>query len=127
LATFGVPDSGEVNTVAWSPIGDKIITGNVNSDVILWSIPLSLGITSKENDFKIVLFPNPANNYINFTLPTNTVLARVDIIDSNGKLIQSSLLNEKQIPIDKLSNGIYHLAVLTTQGKRAAHTFVINR
>ena len=38
LNTFGIKDSGAIQSVAWSPKGDRIATGSDRSDLVLWKI-----------------------------------------------------------------------------------------
>lgn len=125
LSTFGVADSGAVNTVAWSPIGDKIVTGNGLSDVVLWSIPTTLGIDnfSKENEFEFTLYPNPSSEQISFKLPIDLKVEKVEITDINGKIVFSSNENKNTIPIGNLQSGIYYLSIQSTSNKKVIQSF----
>ena len=128
LSTFGVADSGAINTVAWSPIGDKIVTGNVLSDVVLWSIPTTLGIDNftQENGFDFTIFPNPSTEQISFNLPNNLKIEKVEIRDVNGKIVYLSNENKNTIPISNLPSGIYYLSIQSTNKTKAIQSFIKN-
>lgn len=128
LSTFGVVDSGAVNTVAWSPVGNKIVTGNAKSDVVLWSIPTTLGINNlyKGNDFEFTLFPNPASDQISINLNKNLKVQKVEILDINGKVVYSFNQLENIIPVNNFQAGIYYLSIQTSENKKAIQSFIKN-
>jgi WD40 repeat protein len=128
LSTFGVADSGAVNAVAWSPNGDKIVTGNVLSDVVLWSVPSNLGINdySNVNEIDLTIFPNPANDLIHLNIPKNLKIEKTEITDLTGKIVFSSNQNENIIPINHLPSGFYFLSIQTQEKKKAIQSFIKN-
>ncbi len=58
-------------------------------------------------DFKF--FPNPANDFFTLELPSNVSDMFLQIYDIQGKLVleEKSVLQNSNVAIDKLSNGIY--------------------
>ncbi len=69
-------------------------------------------IPAKKED-AILLFPNPATNYLNMNnLPNN--VAQIELVDSYGKVIRSYAVTEK-ISISALSMGIYFLRFIDNQ------------
>jgi WD40 repeat protein len=128
LSTFGVADSGAVNSVAWSPNGDKIVTGNVLSDVVLWSVPSNLGINdySNVNEIDLTIFPNPANDLIHLNIPKNLKIEKTEITDLTGKIVFSSNQNENIIPINHLPSGFYFLSIQAQEKKKAIQSFIKN-
>lgn len=82
---------------------------------VSWTITKSaLGIdniTSKENSFNILLFPNPSNAILSIKVESNQVKnLKVDIVSLDGKLVKSTKISShktKKIDIGNLSQGIY--------------------
>ena len=73
------------------------------------------------NDFlssKFSVFPNPANNVINFSNDQNAVVSTVEMADLNGRVIKSLKVNatEGQISISDLATGMYMMKISTDQG-----------
>lgn len=117
LSTFGSPDSASINTVAWSPNGDKIITGNAFSDVTLWDIS---AIVASDNSWAvnpITIYPNPAQNTVTIEIPTKMQNAIVHIYNSLGQLqVETTGYLAKNLDISHLSKGIYSLKIQTEEG-----------
>jgi WD40 repeat protein len=85
LATFGIPDSGSVNSVAWSPNGDKIVTGNSLSDLVLWSNLPAVGVTDPIAAADFMLIPNPSNDMVRLETDWNCEDAEVAIYNEVGQ------------------------------------------
>lgn len=121
LATFGDIGGGSYNSVAWSPSGDKVVTGNTASDVVLWSVPSSF--SSAKNifsDVKINLLPNPANLFISVEIPSEVRQGQLEIYNQLGKLqAQYRGLSDDvlQIPIEHYPNGPYILQIQKNEKK----------
>jgi hypothetical protein len=83
------------------------------------------------NSFEMVVYPNPANQYIQILFERNNItLLNFKIMDMNGKFVKS--YNEFQSPIDvgNLKSGIYMiLATINYEGYATtiSRKFVINR
>jgi trimeric autotransporter adhesin len=79
----------------------------------------STTVTIKRSDIaaKLVVFPNPSADVVNFTLSENsnwTGTAR--LFDANGRLVKTTT-QMPQIPIANLANGIYILEVQQNNGQ----------
>lgn len=72
-----------------------------------------------------IVYPNPANSYINIRLTNRSM---VKISDLNGSVLLEKVSNPglNRITTEKLSNGIYILYI-TENGKTTAHKIVINK
>jgi hypothetical protein len=73
------------------------------------------------NDFlssKFSVFPNPANNVINFSNDQNAVVDTVEMADLNGRVVKSMKVNatEGQISVSDLATGMYMMKITTDQG-----------
>jgi len=86
ITTFGVPDSGAVNSVAWSPNGNKIATGNALSDVVLWSIPLTINTNDIKSSEYLKIYPNPTQNQLHIQLPFEPKKGQFRIYNESGQL-----------------------------------------
>ena len=82
------------------------------------------------NAEQIVLFPNPAQDFINLQIKDINDALAYELYDITGKLMMINEINksEKEISIDvsQLSQGTYILGV-TTKDKRFNAKFVVNR
>ena len=129
ITKFAVADSGSVNTVAWSPKGDKIITGNILSDLVLWSIPSTLNINETVISNYLKLFPNPTKNQINIELPFDPKNAQFIIYNELGQLqkIYSNILIRNSIfEISELSEGEYY-GVIADGNSRITTKFKVTK
>ena len=73
------------------------------------------------NDFlssKFSVYPNPANNVINFSNDASAVVSLVEMTDLNGRTIKSAKVNgiEGQISVSDLATGMYMMKITTDQG-----------
>src|SRR5690606_15933932 len=68
---------------------------------------------------KFNIYPNPVSNVVTITNAANFMVNEVDIVDINGKVISTHLLNnEKEINlnVEHLAAGTYMLHIQTNQG-----------
>jgi hypothetical protein len=72
------------------------------------------------------VFPNPANNKINFKINQNDVIKTSTITDITGKVVYSSKENTTSADISGLNNGVYFI-VVNTQAYTYRSKFVISR
>lgn len=128
LSTFGVPDSGAVNTVAWSSNANHIVTGNVLSDAVLWDVSNVLSVKSMSaiEDLNIVLYPNPVSNELKLQLSNKFKIIKTEIYNSTGIQIYSSDLCLESINVEHLPKGIYTLKIYTSENKSIHHSFIKN-
>ena len=80
----------------------------------------------KNQETKITIYPNPANNYINTSaLPLNSA---INIYDLSSRLLKSTTSTQNNnLSIVDLATGIYLLEVITPNGKIARSKFVVSR
>jgi WD40 repeat protein len=110
LATFGVPDSGGVNSVAWSPQGDRIATGNSRSDLVLWRNLPAVGTEETALQADLYLYPNPATGSVQLNLPAAVERAEVWVYNVWGQAVRhlSDLpAGQHRLHLDGLSPGRY--------------------
>lgn len=79
----------------------------------------------KIDEFK--LYPNPARDFVSFSLPSEVAQGTVKIYDMLGKVVITQLItpNENSIGISKLTSGSY-LVVLRTEYGNATKTLLVN-
>lgn len=90
----------------------RISTGDICENHSSLSMPLSINSNSK--DFKISVFPNPANDFIKINIESeNRFLGDLKIYSSDGKLMQQANLNDNQtkINISNLPSGFYFIEI----------------
>lgn len=105
----GLPIDSEIKNTAYIyfDFNPAIITNttlNVNS---------TLSVNELDNE-TIAMYPNPAQNIIQFTGAT---VQSVKIFDLSGKsVLNSSMVVSNSVSIDHLSNGIYQTMITTAKG-----------
>lgn len=87
LKTFGIKDSGALQSVAWSPLGNHIATGSDISDLVLWNVqkaPLEYQVTlsslptaggntegagsfKKDSTIEVIAVENSGYKFVNWT------------------------------------------------------------
>ncbi|MBL0013334.1 MAG: T9SS type A sorting domain-containing protein [Flavobacterium sp.] len=86
-----------------------------NYDTVVNSECSSNGVFATETveDFKnkMVLFPNPASDYLNIS--SAATIESVVIIDVNGRVIKTIYRDANKIDVSNLQNGIYFMKVKT--------------
>lgn len=81
-----------------------------------WILKGTTSITSSDlinDDFNLIIGPNPFNNKIQFSIPEDFQNVNVAIIDVTGKVLSKSVYNESQFEVDgsKLPKGVYIIKV----------------
>ena len=129
LANFGVPDSGEVYTVAWSPYGDKIATGNRLSDLTIWNVSKIVNSSDNHSFHEFTAFPNPACNHINFNLPFQMKNLKINVFNQYGQILQAKyIISDDLITVDTrhFPNGIYYF-LLQHDSRKYSGKFFVNK
>jgi WD40 repeat protein len=109
IVTFGVKDSGSVNTVAWSPMGNKIATGNQLSDLMLWDVQSTLTAPSITNtELELLVYPNPSIGIYNISSKSKALIQNIQVYNFLGQLIIQQNLTNK-IDLSHLQQGEYIL------------------
>ena len=127
LSTFGMPDSGSVNTVSWSPLGDRIATGNSRSDLVMWSVPATLGSQTNLANAPILMYPNPATDRLHIKTQMGMGGGAVVIRALDGRVVSETLIISEMTTIDlaPLSSGLYHLIVNEKQQMKYSAKLVV--
>jgi len=77
-----------------------------------------------ENDFGIRVYPNPANQII--TINSKENVKKVDIYDSNGRLVYNTKNNVTAINVSGFSKGIYMMKINVSSGVKLQKIEIIN-
>ncbi len=64
--------------------------------------------------FKIVLFPNPTNDYLNYHVENDNHLERIEISDQTGRHMFSQVINKNSgsIDVSRLKSGLYYITIM---------------
>ena len=76
----------------------------------------TLSLKNYDKETEIMLYPNPTNDYLKFSISGNANISGFEIFDMTGKWIGSGIQNENLIDVTKYSTGIYFLHVKTDRG-----------
>ena len=96
------------------------VTSNEGNDeeVISFNLGVSGFDLNRNQDETVVVYPNPSSDFIIVKSSEINLFGNVEILDSKGSLIKTSLLNQGKQYINGLPNGIYilkfHLGDLVT-------------
>ena len=109
-----LPDSALIIFSSSMPVGAQL-GSTLWVDDLKWGT-VNTGITQLTKNDAIKVAPVPANEFINFDFGTAKA-TQVEILDINGKLIESISVSSKNqsIRIAHLSNGLYFYAVRDKQ------------
>ncbi|MFP4447132.1 MAG: Ig-like domain-containing protein [Bacteroidales bacterium] len=93
-----------------SVYGTISVTDNITKDIILE--PIASNVNQLEK-LGIKVYPVPANEHLNIDNIKGTTTNKVEIIDVNGKMVLSQMLNDvnNNIDISGLNEGIYFLRI----------------
>jgi WD40 repeat protein len=111
LSTFGVPENGSVTAVAWSPKGDRIASGNIISDLMIWQVDATVSQRSLELSTKAKIYPNPGNSFLTIELNPSVQLDKITIADFSGKQVWEKAFNgTTTYDLSHLPKGAYQIS-----------------
>ena len=101
-------------------VDDIIVAANV-ADAFSWFKTEGVVIlgADESNVGQFQLYPNPASEVIQFTLPNGVLISEITITDVSGKRIMDvseAAINNQSIKTNKLSNGLYLISFVTDKG-----------
>ena len=93
-----------------------------NGDTIgtIYDYPADLGLTQYQQNNDLIITPNPAHEFIYFSL--NAV--RVKIYNLSGQFVFEATLEGQQLDISNLDNGMYLIQVLNEVGETSTGKFL---
>lgn len=105
-----------------------VLTGGLQNFSLVVTGP-QLTLSSKEfaiDPNAISLYPNPANNILNFNVSEDVQISSIAIMDVTGKVINSSYnLNQKTIDVSNIQSGVYFVR-FTSENKTVTKKFIKN-
>jgi hypothetical protein len=97
---------------------EPILLDGVGGGKMLFGIGESTNSQSENSDMQFKVYPNPANDYflIDYMLTEESVGAKIEIRDINGKIVKSILIlnpqNQLVIETKGMKNGIYFVCLV---------------
>lgn len=129
LAKMQYENTGEMTAVAWSPNGDKIVTGSQKSKLIMWDLQKVLSIDKNVNHLDISVYPNPANNnFIIDNLPDKFEY-KIFIYNEIGyKCLEFKTKSTSiNIPLNNMKNGIYNVLIINNKFSKTTKLSIANK
>ena len=89
----------------------------------------------REGNFKTIVYPNPAYNYVNINIETSEVSnVQAVILDVTGKLVMENIISgeipagrtDVQVPLENLSEGAYVIRIISGQDVINHKVLVLN-
>lgn len=105
-------------------------SGPIVNQFSRWSGDISTSIKALRK-VEIAVFPNPASDEVNITLPDSFGTAsHITIVDMAGRTVLNKMLpgtntRNARIDVSSLFSGIYQLTVITTDGQRSTVPLVV--
>jgi hypothetical protein len=91
-----------------------VTTGISDSNDVTFSIALTPGLVTKNSDYKLDIYPNPASSYIHIDANYLAEKAYVLFYDVTGRLVkQVAVEKHAPISIESLNAGLYFLKVVS--------------
>jgi len=97
-----INESGDTISFFWQAIGDSTL--------------LSAGVKEVEKSIPIIIYPNPATDRIIIENETTNKITQVQLFDFSGQKV-SLTMNNNEINVSNLDNGIYLMQVLFSSGQ----------
>lgn len=91
---------------------------SIQFDPDLWLISKGSVITSNPElaTNKFVLYPNPVRDQLSISLPSNEQIEEARILDTNGRLTQTTTPTDNQFDVRSLVPGLYFIQLKTNKG-----------
>jgi hypothetical protein len=89
---------------------------DVEGDEVVLTYKLN---THKPNDYKLMMYPNPAQDLVNIYLNGKTAIESVTIVDPQGRVIERTNhinLKQHQLNVSALPDGLYYIQVNHSHG-----------
>ena len=116
------PDDSTETLYTWYKVNPfryllTVIVGNVLGDVNFNFADPTVLSNQKFDVSEIVIFPNPASNFLIVKHSDDTIINRITITDLSGKKILEQNGNIPLINIESLASGMYVLEVFSGENK----------
>jgi photosystem II stability/assembly factor-like uncharacterized protein len=101
-----------------NPSTNKLIAGTYargiqTIDISTLLVNISVGIKNQSLQTAISVFPNPAIDFVDITIPENIEIKTIEVFDLDGKKVLVQNLSNNKINVSELKSGIYHLVIET--------------
>jgi len=124
IATAGTSFNDGTSQLDWT-MGEPFTSSfSAGSDVLTQGFHqpnlLATSINNVETNYSLLVYPNPSIDYIQLQFQNLKETVTVDLLSSDGKLLQSSLVNtasELQMDMSKYAAGAYLLSVKDSHSK----------
>ena len=124
VATFNTLNGGKVYSVAFEPNGTKVVIGNSNGDVTVFSLlNIVSGIDANKTSLSFSMYPNPTANFLVFS--REIVNHDFMIYDSKGSFVMSGVLSQNKVDVSALLNGNY-LIKISNESSTGIKSFIKN-
>jgi hypothetical protein len=126
--SFSSQDQTSLDSYTWPVNGqtytqsgqyNSVITNIAGCDSTI-TLNLTLSFTGIDDNIKtdVLLFPNPAKDFIVINVPENLSNSIFEIIDNSGRIVKKGtlMLNEQKIELTNLLSGVYYFKVNNSTG-----------
>jgi len=122
FSDFGFANDGGYICVGYSMVN------STDADVYLVKTDENGGVVSTPSVVtknNISYYPNPANEFI--SINTTTELQSFEIVDITGKILLTGKLNNSQINLSSIENGVYFIRFYDNKGIVKTEKLIINK
>lgn len=99
----------------------------INQLLAIGQLGLVSGLHDTQEEEPVLLYPNPASDWLTARLPENLRRGRMEVYSVSGTHLSTTALDGNavvRVPVEELAAGYYSLRVVTPQGKTAAMPFI---
>lgn len=126
-----------INVYAWyiqgypsaiASVSESYTDGNLAGQYAQYSTDATASLLTEENNgFEI--YPNPANNQIQFKSFNNTTVETIEVINSLGAVVKrvdanNSMINDITVDVNSLESGVYFVQITGTSGELIQRKFI---
>ena len=110
-------------TGTWNGVG--VATGSFMIRPVMGDTNLFVGISHNEADFQFAVYPNPAAGLLKVKVAEPFKVSAMEVYSCEGNVVKNLKGFNDVIAVDDLSNGIYLLRMVLTNGNVVQKKFIV--
>jgi len=117
-----------INNIAFRYNNALLVSGflgvNENIETLESTILTTLSTNTIENETFVILYPNPAQDFLHIKFNKNVRINTIEIHDYLGRKVYNSNKKNHVITIENLKSGLYILSIKTDSGNLITEKFI---
>lgn len=96
----------------------------LSGGILIFHKDIIAGLENENGNANLTLYPNPASEFLKINVPENYI--KYQIVDLLGILLKEGHIDEGQISISDLSNGLYFIKLIKSDSEQLIRSFIKN-